>query len=55
MTGIQVKTKLAQDHKGLCEDLSIHPSGSYLSVTDNIWHVDMSVHTALYELHVVLC
>lgn len=33
----------------------IHPSSYYLSVTDNMRYINVSVHTALYELHVVLC
>lgn len=34
---------------------NIRPSGRYLSVTDGMRYVNVSVHTALDELHVVLC
>lgn len=40
-----------RSHSTVDEDLSV----DYLSITNNVWHVDVSVHTALYELHVVLC
>lgn len=30
-------------------------SGFYLSIADHVWHVNMPVHTALDELHVIFC
>lgn len=35
--------------------MTINLSVWYLSIADHMWHVNMSVHTALYELHVVFC
>lgn len=35
--------------------MTIKVSVWYLSIADHMWHVNMSVHTALYELHVVFC
>lgn len=31
------------------------PCLHYLSVTDDMRYVNVSVHTALYKLHIVLC
>ena len=28
---------------------------SYLSITDDMRYINVSIHTALYELHVVFC